>query len=43
MFLRSSISFAAVTLLALSASVSATSYDIGTRSDLVAADRKSVV
>ena len=38
MFLRSSISFAAVTLLALSASVSATSYDIGTRSDLVAAD-----
>ena len=38
MFHRSSVSLAAVALLALSASVSATNYDIGTRSDLVAAD-----
>ncbi|MEE4249316.1 MAG: hypothetical protein V2I38_01900, partial [Alcanivoracaceae bacterium] len=38
MFHRSSIALAAATLLALSASVSATNYDIGTRQDLVAAD-----
>ncbi|MCC1495663.1 choice-of-anchor Q domain-containing protein [Alcanivorax sp. 1008] len=38
MFHRSSVSLVAVTLMALSAAASATNYDIGTRSDLVAAD-----
>ncbi|MDF1629597.1 MAG: choice-of-anchor Q domain-containing protein [Alcanivoracaceae bacterium] len=38
MFHRSSVSLVAVTLMALSATASATNYDIGTRSDLVAAD-----